>query len=133
MTAWYELLNGALSVPVYRVDAPPAEEGNYVLLRTESVIDNSNNQSFVTNPVIITEVITKFSVRIDDGLAVEIDSEIGELLKTNSATHNLPAQPGIEIVDVRRQNALYLNEDDGTFRYNRIITRNIHRVLQLTT
>lgn len=132
LTAWFTLLNGQTSVPVYRTDAPPEEEGNYILLRVESETDNSNNQKFVTNPVIITEVITKFNARIDDGLAPEIDDEIGTLLKSNSATHNLPAQPGIQITDVRRENSTTLNEDDGTFRYNRIITRNIHRVLQQT-
>ena len=130
LNAWYELLSGNISVPVYRTDAPPTEEGNFVLLRVESDTDNSNNQKFVTNPVIITEVITKFSVRIDDGLAIEIDNEIGELVKPTSATNALPVQAGIQIVDVRRENATYLPEDDGTFRYNRIITRNIHRVLQ---
>lgn len=130
LTAWFELLSGNISVPVYRTDAPPEEEGNYVLLRAESDTDNSNNQNFVTNPVIITEVITKFAVRIDDGLAPDIDDEIGVLLKTNSATHNLPAQPGIAVIDVRRTNSTILNEDDGDRRINRLITRNIHRVLQ---
>ena len=131
MTAWYELLAGNISVPVYRVDAPPEETGHYVLLRVESETDNSNNSSFVTNPVIITEVVTKFSVRINDAIAGEIDNEIAVLLQTTSAIHNLPVQDDIEITDVRRANATYLSEDDGTFRYHRLITRNIHRVLQL--
>jgi hypothetical protein len=131
MASWYELLNGNISVPVYRVDAPPTEEGNYLLLRVESDSDRSNNQEFVTNPVIITEVVTKFSVRIDDGLAGEIDNEVGVLVKSRSATHNLPAQTDIQIVDIRRLNATYINEDDGTFRYHRLITRNVHRVVQL--
>lgn len=130
LKAWYELLNGSLSVPVYRTDAPP-EVDNYVLLRPESETDNSNNHLFVTNPVIITEVVTRFAVRINDGAAIAIDSEIGELLKTRSATHNLPAQDGIKIIDVRRSNATYINEDDGTHRYFRLITRNLHRVVQL--
>lgn len=132
LTAWYQLLSGNISVPVYRTDAPPEEEGNYVIIRAESVTDNSNNQKFVTNPVIITEVVTKFKARIDDGLAAEIDSEIGELVKPTSATNGLPAQAGISISDVRRENSTYLPEDDGTYRYNRIITRNLHRVLQTT-
>lgn len=131
MNSWYELLNGNISVPVYRVDAPPDYFGHYVLLRVESDGERSNNQAFVTNPVIITEVVTIFSKRIDDGIVYEIDSEIGVLLKTNSATHNLPSQDDIEIVQVRRANATYINEDDGTHRYHRLITRNLHRVVQL--
>lgn len=131
MNSWYELLNGNISVPVYRMDAPPEQDGHYVLIRVESDGERSNNQAFVTNPVIITEVVTKFRARIDDGLAIEIDSEIGVLLKTNAATHNLPSQDDIEIVQVRRLNATYINEDDGTHRYHRLITRNLHRVVQL--
>ena len=131
MNSWYQLLNGSLSVPVYRMDAPPDYEGHYVLIRVESDSERSNNQSFVTQPVIITEVVTKFKARIDDGLAIEIDSEIGVLLKSKSSTHNLPAQDDIEIVEVRRLNATYINEDDGTHRYHRLITRNLHRVVQL--
>lgn len=131
MNSWYELLNGNISVPVYRTDAPSGFDGHYVLLRVESDTDSSNNQEFVTNPVIISEVVTKFAARIDDGLAIEIDSEIGIRLKSKSSTHNLPAQPDIQIVDVRRSNASYINEDDGESRYHRLITRNLHQVVQL--
>ena len=80
LKAWFELLDGNLSVPVYRYDAPATETGNYVLLRIESDSDDSNNQRFVSTPVVITEVITKFSTMINDSLAGEIDEEIGELL-----------------------------------------------------
>lgn len=131
MNAWHELLNGNISVPVYRTDAPPDETGNYVLLRVESENDLSNNHSFVTNPVIITDVVTRFDIRIDDGLAAEIDDEISQLLKSSSATHNLPEQDDIQIVDVRRVNATYINEDDGVSRFYRLVTRNLHRVVQL--
>lgn len=131
MKAWYELLSGNISVPVYTDDAAPTEEGHYVLLRIESDGDNSNNQNFVTNPVLITEVVTRFSTRIDYWKAGEIDSEIGVLLKPTSATHALPVQEDIQIVDVRRSNATYINEDDGTFRYKTLVTRNLHRVVQL--
>lgn len=131
MNSWYQLLNGNISVPVCRTDAPSDYDGHYVIIRVESDNDRSNNQAFVTTPVIITEVVTKFGTRIDDGLAIEIDSEIGVLLKTKTGTHNLPAQGDIEIVEVRRSSATYINEDDGTNRYHRLITRNLHRVVQL--
>ena len=131
LKAWYQLLNGNISVPVYRTDAPSNETGNYVLLRVESDLERSNNHSFVTAPVIITEVVAKFSASIDDGIAIEIDNEIGMALKSRTGTHNLPSQDNVEIVDVRRSNATYINEDDGTYRYHRLITRNLHRVVQL--
>lgn len=131
MKAWYEMLNGFISVPVYRVDAPASEEGNYVLLRVESETDNSNNSKFVSNPVIITEVVTKYKVAIKDGDAADIDSEIATLLFPSVGQLGLPAQEDIQITEVFRTNATYLPEDDGTFRYHRLITRNRHRVVQL--
>lgn len=131
MKAWYELLNGNLTVPVYRVDAPASQEGNYVLLRVESESNRTNNSRFVTNPVVITEVVTKFAAAIDDGVAGDIDSEIADLLFPLVGQHSLPPQDDIQITDVIRANATYLPEDDGTFRYHRLITRNLHRVVQL--
>ena len=132
LNSWFELLNGNLSVPVYRYDAPAIETGNYVLLRTESDADDSNNQKFVSIPVVITEVVTKFSTMINDSLAVEIDEEIGELLyPTTPAHHALPAQDDIQIVSVTRRDATYLPEDDGANRYLRLVTRNVHRIEQL--
>lgn len=132
MKAWYEMLNNNISVPVYRTDAPAEYQGNYVLLRVESdSSNNTNNQRYISNPVVITDVVTKFSNEIDDGLAVEIDNEISLLLTSSPATHNLPSQDGIGITRVRRENATYIPEDDGTFRYMRIVTRNTHRVEQL--
>ena len=132
LKAWFELLDGNLSVPVYRYDAPATETGNYVLLRIESDSDDSNNQRFVSTPVVITEVITKFSTMINDSLAGEIDEEIGEFLyPTTPGHHALPAQDDIQIVSVTRRDATYLPEDDGTNRYLRLVTRNVHRVEQL--
>jgi hypothetical protein len=133
MRAWYTMLNGNISVPVYRVDAPASEEGNFVLLRVESETDRTNNAKFVTNPVIITEVVTKYKVAIKDGDAADIDSEIATLLFPSIGQLGLPAQSDIQITEVKRTNATYLPEDDGTFRYHRLITRNNHRVVQLAS
>lgn len=130
LKSWFELLDGEISVPVYRTDAPPEEKGNYVLLRLESSTDRRNNNANVTMPVLITEVVTKYDTMINDSDVFLIDSEIGMLLSSDPATHNLPVQAGIQIVDVVRQNETVIPEDDGTHRYNRLITRNIHRVLQ---
>lgn len=130
LKAWYELING-ISVNVYRTDAPPDEEGNYVLLRVESLTDDTNNARHVSGVVVITEVVTKHSIRIDDSIATDIDDEIAQRLFPNVGKHALPVQDGIQITDVRRANATYINEDDGTNRYHRLVTRNVHRVAQL--
>lgn len=132
LKAWYELLNGNISVPVYRIDAPATETGNYVLLRVESDTNTPNNHKWIDNPVIITEVVTKFQTMINASLAGDIDSEIAELLFPElPGQHALPAQDDIQIVSVQRRDATYLPEDDGTNRYHRLITRNVHRVGQL--
>lgn len=132
LKAWHTLLNGNITVPVYRTDAPATEAGNYVLLRIESDTDTPNNHKFINNPVLITEVVTKFQTMIDDGLAGEIDEEICGLLFPGSvAQHALPAQDDIQITSVQRRDATYLPEDDGTNRFLRLITRNVHRVEQL--
>jgi hypothetical protein len=135
MKAWYEMLHNNINVggiiPVYRVDAPVSQEGHYILLRVESETDRSNNAKFVTNPVIITEVVTKFAAAIKDGVAGDIDSEIASLLFPSVGQLGLPAQDDIQVTEVFRTNATYIPEDDGTFRYHRLITRNVHRVVQL--
>lgn len=131
LKAWFEMLSGVISVPVYRVDVQPTETDHYVILRIESDTDSSNNNRFVTNPVIITEVVTRFRSAIDDGVAVDIDTEIAQLLFPSVGQLGLPRQDDIQITSVVRQNATYLPEDDGTFRHHRLITRNKHRVVQL--
>jgi hypothetical protein len=133
IAAWYQMLNNLVSVPVYRYDAPPTEYGDYILLRVESDGDqNTNNQRYISNPVIITEVVTRSKARLDDIKAANIDNQITLLLSSTPATHNLPSQDGIGITRVRRANATYLPEDDGETRYLRLITRYTHRVEQLT-
>lgn len=131
LKAWYELLNGNLSVPVYRMDAPISEEGHYVVLRVESDTDTPYNHKFVSNPVVITEVVTRFQTMIDDSKAGDIDEEICQLLYSDPAHHLLPVQDDIQITSVHRRDATYLPEDDGSNRYLRLITRNVHRVEQL--
>lgn len=130
LAAWYSLLNGSLPIPVYRTDAPPDAPEQYVLLRLESSTDARNNHSNVTNPVLITEIVTRFDARIDDEQIFFYDTLIGQALSSSPATHNLPIQSGIQIVTVVRRDQTVLPEDDGTYRYNRLITRNVHRVLE---
>jgi hypothetical protein len=131
LKAWHELLNGNLSVPVYRLDAPISEDGNYVLLRVESDTDVPNNHKWVSTPVIISEVVTRFATITDDSMAGDIDSEIAELLYDSPSQHNLPSQDGVQIVSVKRRDQTYLPEDDGSNRYLRLIVRNVHRVEQI--
>ena len=137
MNSWYELLNGNITyntqpVNVYRTDVFVTEDNHHIIIRVESRTNDNNNRRFVDQPVIITEVVTKFRAAIDDGVAGEIDEQIERLLyQSTPGLHSLPPQDDIVITAVNRQNATYLPEDDGTFRYNRLITRNVHRVVRL--
>lgn len=130
MNAWQALLEGNISVPVYRVDAPTEQTGDYVLIRVESQTDQSNNARFVSNVVLVTDVVTRNKSRINDSRAGSIDDEIAQLLLSAPGLGLLPQQTGIQVVDVRRADATYIGEDDGVFRYYRIVTRNLHRVVQ---
>ena len=131
LNAWYQLLNGNISLPVYRTDAPP-DATDYVLLRTESSSDRSNNTRFGNELVIITEVVTRFGSGeiINETAAHQVNSEIGQLVLPTPSKHNLPPQGGIQVVTIKRQNKQAFPEDDGSNRYYRVITRNIHRVYQ---
>jgi hypothetical protein len=137
LDAWYSMLNGQLSidgtsVPVYRTDAPQDAPAFYVVLRVESSTDRSTNSSFVTYPVLISEVVTRFSSGelIRDDIAASIDSQIATLIKPTPSTIGLTAQSGIQIVSVSRNDETYLPEDDGINRYFRLITRNTMRIKQ---
>lgn len=134
LASWYELLNGFVpGVNIYRSDVASSETNHHIILRPESETTASNNQKHVTNVVIITEVVAIFTTAIDDQIAIDIDRQIASLLfQSGPGLHSLPAQDDIEISTVIRQNSTYLQEDDGVRRYNRIITRNVHRVVQLS-
>jgi hypothetical protein len=127
MQAWYTLLNGNLSVPVFMVSVPASHEGHYVLIRPESDTETANNHKWISNPVIITEVVTQFETIVDYTVAADIDEEIGTLLYDNPSHHNLPAQDDIQITSVKRRDATYLPEE----KVYSLITRNVHRVEQL--
>jgi hypothetical protein len=129
LKAWYEMLSGHISVNVYRVGVPETEDGNYVVLRVESETERRNSATFVTNPVVICEIVTRHSTIIDDGVANSINDEILQLLKPGQGTNGLPVQSGIQVVDVSVQST-DITEDDGVTKYHRLINRNLHRVVQ---
>lgn len=132
LKAWMDLLDGAISVPVFRTDAPSGQAGHYVLLRMESSTSRHNNHDFVTNPVVIVDIVTVFDNKIDDVIVFDISTEIDELVSPTPAEIGLPVQSGIQIVTVDKQSETILPEDDGSApKINRLVARYIHRVLQL--
>lgn len=132
--SWFELLNGNLSydgqeVKVYLEDADNDDAYHYVLIRTESESDDSNKTSFVTNPIIIIDIVTVHSISVRRSVADNIDNQIRQLVFPNRKS-NLPALSGLQITNVIPQSSNYLNEDNGTVRYYRKLTRFIHRITQ---
>lgn len=132
--SWYDLLDVNLSydsreVKVYKEDADSEDDFHFVEIRAESETDSSNKQSFVTNPVVIIDIITVHAVNVKRSVVDEIDDQIRELLFPTRQCA-LPALTGLQILNVKPQSATYLNEDDGTKKYYRKITRFIHTIYQ---
>jgi hypothetical protein len=131
MNAWQELLDGSISVPVYIEGSVPDDEvGNYVELRLESESQDDTKQSFQSDVVIITDIITRFSIAPNRSVASGIDNEIKTLVKTTPALINLVSSSDIQIVNVIPTDASFLQEYESGIIYYRKIVRYTHRVVQ---
>lgn len=128
MAAWFQLLDGNISVPVYRGDVF-SNENSYVLLRYESESNAKNKTSFASNNVVVVEVVVKSNGYINDSTAYEIDGEIKELVYDDPRTHNI-VTPSYQVVTVNFGGTTPLYEDDGNIRLHRLITRFEHRIKQ---
>lgn len=135
MNAWYDLLDGNLTynnqaVDVYKEDTEEETSLHYVLLRAESETDDSNKRSFANESVVVVDIVTTFSGRVDRSVAENIDGQIGALILTDPRTSGLSAQSGMQILNVTLENTAYLTEEDETNKYYRKISRFSHRILQ---
>ena len=119
LTAWYNLLDGAISVPVYKEQAPAEVSGNYVLLRAESHTQQRNKGLFLSTVVVIVEVVTEFAVAINTATCNEINSEITELLFPTPASHSI-SLPNHQVQTITLQNSTYLAEDADKKYYTKI-------------
>lgn len=128
LTAWYQLLNGNLSVGVFRGDAY-SSSGDYVLIRFESEANAKNRASFVTSPVVVVEIVTKHDAYVNDSIAHDIHGDILTLVYDDPKTHNI-VTPSFQVVTVEYGGVTELYEDDGNVRLHRLITRFNHRVKQ---
>ena len=133
ITAWYNILSGNVNVdgvlPVYRTNAPIGETGNYILLRKESGSFSWNKAAFFRSFVLIVEIVTRHSIIIDDKLVDDIDTIIRGLAINSPTSNNLNVTG---LVQVDPGSPVYLDEDDGTNKYYRKITRFIHQVASET-
>lgn len=132
--AWFNLLDGNLSyessqVPVFKEDPANYTAGHYVLLQAESETDDSNKTSFVTNPVVVVDIVTVHSIGVKRSVADAIDDQIREIVWPTRKCALVTT--GFQISNVTPSSANYLEEDDGSKRYYRKVTRFTHRVNQL--
>lgn len=131
LNSWMALLDGVISVNVYKRGAvPDTEAGNYVELYLLSNIGDDTKQSFRNDVVLVTDIVTSFNLLIDTSIADGIDNEIKTLVKTTPGNVGLPAQSGIQIVNVTLNGSDYFEEYDSGKKFYRKIVRYNNRIVQ---
>lgn len=129
LDSWMLLLDGNLSVNVYRIDVPEQETDNYVVVRPEGGTGENNKRSFNDDVVIITDVVTFFENNANETVADDIDAEIFDLVLTTPQGGALAAQSGMQILNVERTDFTYLQENDVKNIYRKV-SRYSHRIHQ---
>lgn len=135
ITAWYELLNGNITynggaIPVYTEDAPADRTSHYILLTAEGETDDSNNNRFEFNTVVVIQVVTVHRNNVKRSIVDDIDRQIFNLVLPSANANVLPWQDGIQIINVKRDTTTYLYEDDGaTDKYYTKASRYNHKII----
>ena len=133
MDSWQELIDSSISVPVFKEGSVPENlHSHYVELRAESESEDDTKQSFRSDAVVITDIVTVFNVAVDRSVAERIDNEIKVLLKSVPGVHNLQPQTGMQILSVVPESSLYFEEVGGGKKYYRKLVRYAHRIIQTT-
>lgn len=130
-TEWFQLLNGQLSVPVYKDAAPISADGNYVLIRSEgSTNTDTTNSGFFRSAIIVVDIITQFPVIGNSKTAYDIAQEISDLaiLSPNSFGITLPNH---QITQITLQSEDEIYEDDNSEKLFRLIKRYEHFINQI--
>lgn len=125
-TEWFQTLNGALSVPVYKDAAPITEDGNYVLIRSEgSTNTDTTNTGFFRSAVIVVDINTQFPVIGNSKVAYDIAQEIDDLILLSPNSFGiLLANHQITQITLQSEDELY--EDDNSVKIFRLIKRFEH-------
>lgn len=125
-TEWFQTLNGALSVPVYKDAAPITEDGNYVLIRSEgSTNTDTTNSGFFRSAVIVVDINTYFPVIGNSKVSYDIAQEIDDLiLLTPNSFGIVLANHQITQITLQSEDELY--EDDNSVKIFRLIKRFEH-------
>jgi len=133
MDSWMALLDGHISVPVYKEGSvPETETGNYVELRWESNSSDDTKQSFRSDEIIITDIVTSMQIATDRSVSAVIDNQIKALINSTPGIHNLSAQSGMQIVHVLMETSTGFEEVSSGKKYYRKIVRYRNRIVQTT-
>lgn len=132
--AYYQLLAGNITynsqeVKIYNVAVDANDRFHYIQLRPESETDASNKSSFVTNPVIIADILTLHDGAIDASIVEDIDNQMRQLL--------FPTRQGIvidesdyQVLNIKAESSNYLEGLNGSKHEHRKITRFTNRIVQ---
>ena len=125
-TEWYQLLNGQLSVPVYKDAAPISATGNYVLIRSEgSTNTDTTNSGFFRSAIIVVDILTQFPVIGNSKTAYEIAQEISDLVLISPNSFGVTL-PNHQITQITLQSEDEIYEDDNSEKIFRVIKRYEH-------
>ena len=133
--AYFHVLDGSITysgqpVNVYNVSVNADEKFHHIVLRPESETDSSNQSSFVTNPVVIADIVTVHDGGIDASVVEYIDDQMRDLLFTSRNTTALIDVAGMQVLNVKAENSSYLDGFNGVRHEHRKITRFTNRLLQ---
>lgn len=128
--SWWQMLDGALSVPVYKDSVPISEDGNYVLIRGEGSTNiQPTNTGFFRSAVIIVEIVTKFPVIGNSSVASALSQQINNTIIFSPNSYNISVS-GFQITYLSLQSEDELYEDNNSEKIFRIIKRYEHFINQ---
>jgi hypothetical protein len=111
--AYYEALNGQLTydgspVSVWDEKAEATTNNIYVLLSTQTATDTSTFSSFDTQTTILIDIVSKSQDRVSKDVLDEVAQQILTIILPTVTTNGLPAQSGVQILNVRKESDNYL-------------------------
>ncbi len=110
---------------------PDDHKGNYVLIRAESELDSSNRERFVTNGVIVIEIVTQHQQLTNAETVELIDNEVRQRIFPTRKTIGLPPVNDTQVLNVKMSDAFYDNSFAGALYIHRKICRYNNRIIQL--
>lgn len=135
VSSLFELLKenvivGGKTIPVFVVDSPD-EEKDYIIIRPEGETYAGNKSKFADDVIVVIDIVSTFENNIDKSYVNKIDNEVCSILMP-SVNSTISAGAGVQILNLRRENSVYIDEYDGKQKYYRKVSRFRCRALQTT-